>query len=377
MNTVRFRASAAPIWVFCSEAPHMFPLYENTDSEQSREGTAAHEMGELLLTSKVGSLDELTGRQAKNGVVMTGEMIPHVQMYVDHIRNRGVNFWIEESIHIETRHPNNPVTGKCDGAAFGFDQNTGILYIDDFKYGQGNVEPVDNWQLIIYAIGIIAKYGLTISKVVLTIIQPRAYNHFGPIRSWPIHAEAWAGYAPALQNIIDRNMQPPATEYASGRQCMTGNHCRYCPHLANCTPAKKAAINAVDVVMSPIPNTDTPEQVAYLLNTLDRASKALKHTYTAIEARAIEMIIKGQVIPGYSNQPGKGNAVYTNPVTAKATALGLKINLSLDGICTPAEGKRRGMPDAINNSLKHSPATAPKLIKFDAAAQADKDFANV
>lgn len=369
MVTPVTRASAASRWVPCPEAAWLEQQYPDVTSDEAREGTAAHEMAELVLTGQF-LIEELVNRQAKNGVMMVGEMIDHVQMYVDHIQSRGVGYWVEESISIPMLNNYQPVTGICDGAGFGFDQATGTLYIDDFKYGHGPVEVFENWQLLIYAIGIANKIitgGHSVLSIQMTIVQPRGYHHQGSIREWLISSDTLNDYLMKLRAAVDR-------VYSQDRQCHSGGHCRYCKVHAFCATRKAASMNAVDVIMSSLPDTDTPEQVAALLNMLKHASDTVKHTYSAIEARAEAMIAGGQPIPGYGFEPGTGKTKWKNKEQAVATCACFGVDIIDDGVCTPAEGKRRGVPQTVYDDLTTIPSTAPRLVKRDASILADKVF---
>ena len=359
------RASAASRWVPCPEAAWLEQQYPDVENEAAREGIAAHEMGQFVLTNQF-LIDELVDRQASNGTMMTGEMIDHVQMYVDHVQSRGVGYWVEESVSIEMRSNQKPVTGKTDSAGFGFDQEFGILYIDDFKYGFGPVEAFENWQLLIYAICIVAKLiaqNQDVKIITMSIIQPRGYHHDGPIRTWTITTTELAGYTEQLRNAVDR-------VYSSERKCHSGSWCRYCKVLAGCPTAKTAAMNAIDVIMSALPDTDTPDQVADLLDVLKRASDTVKHTYDAITARAEAMISNGKPIPGYAYEPGKGKTKFIDNQQAIDTAICFGIEITDQKTVTPAEAKRRGLPEAVYNSLTTVPSTAPRLVKRDVSTQA-------
>ena len=368
------RASAASKWVFCSEAAWLEQLYPQPDGDEAREGTAAAEMGELVLKNEFG-IEELVDRQASNGVVMVGEMVEHVQMYIDHVRSRGVGYWVEESISIgggPTHQIKQPVTGRCDSAAFNFDEATGILYIDDFKYGHGPVEVFENWQLLIYAIGM--RYGRlsgrVIRGIVLSIIQPRGHHHNGPIRSWELTVEELAEYEQKLINAVIAVHDP-------NRKCHTGMHCKYCNVLSFCAPAITAGMNAVDVIGAALPDTNTPAQVAALMNTLTHAQKTVKHLLSAVNTRGEAMILNGQPIPGYGYEPGTGHAKFIDEDKAKETAQTMGVSLIEEKTITPAEAKRRGLPKAIVDQQTYTPSTAPRLVKRDVSTLFKKVFENV
>jgi len=361
------RASAASRWINCPEAAWLEQQYPENNGDAAREGTAAHEMAELVLTGAVLTLDELADRQASNGMMMTAEMVPDVQTYVDHVRSRGVAWWIEESILIQIGSLQ-PVTGRCDGAAFSFDDQSGMLYIDDFKYGYGPVEVFENWQQLIYAMGMHDKLPDGVVKnITMTIIQPRGYHHDGPIRPWSITVEQLQDYAMRLTDSVKAILSPD-------RQCHSGSWCRYCKVLSTCPTAKAAAMNAIDVVMDALPDTDTPEQIAMVMNVLSRASDVIKHNLDAMNARAEALILSGQPIPGYAFEPGKGKRRFINNESAIASAAAMGVDITANKIVTPKEAERRGLSKPVVNSLATTPSTAPRLVKRDVSTLADKVF---
>lgn len=369
------RASTSPRWMHCPESAWLEQQHADVENEEAREGTAAHEMAQCVLTAVVSSPEELVDRQATNGVVMSGDMVPHVKMYVDHVQARGVGYWIEKSITIPVNpsDPANPVTGKTDSASFNFDESAGILYVDDFKYGFGLVEVFENWQLLIYAIGVayfLRGRNVEINTIVMSVIQPRGYHPQGPIRTWTISYAELEGYMTQLASGVER-------VYASDETCNTGAWCRHCKHMSSCNAAKIASMNAVDVALTSIPDTDTPDQISVLLDTLDRAFDAIKHTRDAVNSRAENMItVHGMSISGRAVIPGKGNRKYRNDADAKAYSSAFGVSLSNEKLCTPAEAERRAknVKGFDINVISFTPSTAPKLVKTDASKLANEIF---
>lgn len=362
MTTPGLRLSAAPRWVPCAESPWLESQFPDLEGDEAKEGTAAHEMGECLLKGEISEASELIDRVASNGVVFVPEMIEPVTMYVEHVLSHGVGYWVEETVQLESNLLNKPITGHCDGAAFGHDQANRTLYIDDFKYGHGPVEVFENYQLLGYAFGIISKYQLNVDYITMSIVQPRAYHHNGPIRKWTVDVDDLWKYA---EKIIDAGIAVQAAD----RLASTGDHCRHCKGLAYCPAAIAAGMNAVDVAYAPLPDTLTPSEVSALLHTLERAHNAIKHLLDASKSRAEAMILSGQPIPGRSLQPGKGKRKWISEDVAKSLGIPTK-----EALVTPAEAERQGVSKDIVASITTTPSTAPKLVKCDVGAKADEVF---
>ena len=74
------RPSTAIRWVPCPVAAWLEQQYPDAEGDAAREGTAAHEMGECVLTGIVSTAGELVNRIATNGTVFVPEMVPAVEL---------------------------------------------------------------------------------------------------------------------------------------------------------------------------------------------------------------------------------------------------------------------------------------------------------
>lgn len=358
------RASSSGRWIPCPESAWLEPGYPDLESAAAREGTAAHEMAELVLTNQF-AIEELVNRPASNGVVMTGEMVPYVQTYVDHVLSHGVGFWVEKDIVIETRVGDIP--GRCDGASFGFDLTSGHLFIDDFKYGYRPVEIFENWQQLIYAIGMYLKIGPSVQTITMSVIQPRCHHHEGPVRSWTITADQLVDY---MHKIVAAK----EAVHSPNRQRRTGPHCRDCKALADCPAAMVAGMNAIDVTMQSLPDTKSPQEISRLLDLLTSASKTIDHLLSGVTAKAEAMIKNGQPIPDYIFEPGKGNRKFKNDDEAIAIAKALGYDITQVKAKSPYQAEQAGLPKNIVDQLTTYSSTSPKLKKRNVSLLADKYF---
>jgi hypothetical protein len=104
------------------------------------------------------------------------------------------------------------------------------LVTGDFKYGVGiAVDAKDNEQLMTYAIGQRHLYRHhNIKKVILVIVQPRAYHRDGPVRSHELAVEELDAFEAQLRKDAARTDDPGAPTAA-------GDHCRFCPAAYRCT----------------------------------------------------------------------------------------------------------------------------------------------
>ena len=156
-------ASSASRWMACPASIPLSEGIEDSTSVYAEEGTAAHEVCEMLLKGEI--LPE-----SLNGFNVDHEMIEHCMMYVDYINERSedAEVYIEERVDLSHIDPS--MFGTNDAAIY---RPFKTLEVIDFKYGQGlAVDAEENVQLMYYALGMVKD--MDVEKVKMTIIQPRA-----------------------------------------------------------------------------------------------------------------------------------------------------------------------------------------------------------
>ena len=325
---------------------------EQESSEAAREGTAAHEAAELVLTGQAPDLTSLIDRQMSNGVFVTAEMAEHLEPYV-----AGLEHWeIERQAEWKV----------CDGVmlsgatdATRFDEDTYTLYVRDLKYGWSLVEAENNWQLVAYAI---LQGGLMpdVETIEMSIYQPRPWHPDGPLRTWTITGAKLHEYAARIASrlaTLDDGLE-------------TGTHCKYCAVLSSCPAAREMQFNAIDVAMN-AGHTD-PEDGASLASQLDiieQAQARLKLRFDSLTDAALARIKTGAVVPGYAAVPSYGRKSWNEGVTVDMVAAFTgRQDLSLPQLITPAQAKKRGVSDIMLDTLASTPQRGIKLARQDAKA---------
>ena len=118
----------------------------------------------------------------------------------------------------------------------------GTLEVVDYKYGAGIVvEPEDNTQLLLYAIGAAHEFDYNFEDVKLTIIQPRAPHALGPIRSWTTSIENLKKWATVFRQAVIACEEPDAPLKA-------GDHCRFCRAASTCPEITDKAFQSAQIV---------------------------------------------------------------------------------------------------------------------------------
>lgn len=218
----KFSASGAERWFKC---PGSVPLSEglpDKETEASLLGTKCHELLEKRLRGEPIGLDPS----------ITPTMLSHSKTaanYIIGMKERAgdlSHLMVEERVFLNFIHPE--AFGTLDAAVIGhFDR----LNIIDFKYGKHLVSPVENLQLIFYALAVAHKYDFNFETVRLTIIQPRVYGYDGP-SFWELGILELKDWVEKFQRAVERVEARPM-------QFAEGDHCFFCKAKVRCPLKQK------------------------------------------------------------------------------------------------------------------------------------------
>jgi len=342
--------SSAHRWVKC---PASVPLQRGKDeinTEAAREGTAAHEVAELMLTQ---GLDVELPLTAINGVIIDHEMIEHCKNYADLCNNikadkRGVELKINCSdIHEQSY-------GTVDFWAH--DSDNKLLYVIDFKYGFRYVCAADNYQLINYASGLITKLNLSKdTEIVLGVYQPRAYG-YEAFRYWQT-------------NIVELNpffielKQKAEEAFSNNPRCATGDHCGNCAAIIDCEAATLSFCNAIDVVRETGNDlATTPDTLGRQLLIAEKAAKTISNRIEALQAVGMGLAQKEKTPHDYEIKNGR-TSVKWNVNESEVVKLGevFDIDLKTTGTLTPKQAVKAGLDESLLASYTSKTAGAAKL----------------
>lgn len=367
MSHARLSPSGAGRWVKCPGSIAMCEQFpEQGRSESAEEGTAAHWVASEALEGKpVPTL----GVQAPNGVIITQEMVECANVYVRAALEAAQgcsNYNVEQHIVCDPVHP------ECHGTPdlFYFQPATSELHVWDYKNGYTIVEPYENYQLIIYAIGALWKLAginsvtfagiMQGTTVVLHIVQPRPFHISGPIREWRVRASE-------LQPYLEDLRQASVEALSGNGRCTSGPHCRYCNGRRGCPTLQMAAMISVDYTSSTAACQLSPAALAIELRTLQRCAELVKARITGMEQQAMGMIKNGTPVPGFILEVGKGRPVWTKPVgevLALGEMLGLDLSVPREAV-TPAVAKHMGLDADLLAVYSETPSNGFKLLPND------------
>ena len=186
--------SSAHIWGKpdgCTGYVTMSQMFKKTESYAANEGSAAHELCQIMLKDWYFKLP--SDMFSSNGILFDEEMYESGKIYCENVyamlsRNQCTLDDLKIEQKIECKSINYLSFGTVD--AYFYSEKNKILYLWDYKYGHITVDPFENWQLINYAAGLVQKLKLTYKSTInFRIVQPRSYHRDGPIRHWTITVE--------------------------------------------------------------------------------------------------------------------------------------------------------------------------------------------
>ena len=340
---------------------------ELEDSTASAEGTASHEIAEILIQCGAGMhvtdsiRKDIVGNAASNGIIFTDEMFDAAWVYADDVtresKARGVTPHTEHRIVAPYIHAES--FGTLD--SFLYDETQYELIVWDYKYGFGIVEAFENWQAINYLAGLLDELGIGGDvdqhiTVRIRIAQPRAFHRDGQIREWTIQASDLRGYFNVLSNNAHIALGSEATTH-------TGDHCRYCEALHACPAALKAGLSLFEVTGVPLPVELTPENMGVQLSIIQRARKQLEYLESAFEEQVKSSIRSGKSVPGWGVVGSYGREKWAKPIDeiiSLGDMMGQDLRKPLDAI-TPAQAKKLGIDGALISAYSERPNTGLKL----------------
>lgn len=291
----RLAPSACSRWVTCpgslqlSEA--LTSLYPPKDSPAAARGTYLHDLAEKVCTGELG-LGELPDD-------VTQEEIDGLALYQATVLDRaatGAKVEYEVKLRNPSWHPQIWGTADC----LIYDGTT--LELIDLKTGYYDVDPVENYQLICYAMLALGYYKITPDTIVLTIVQPRAAI---PVKSWTTSLSELMLFGTEIKHGANLALSPEgSTIFRPGKA-----QCQWCPAAGECKAQLKSQAISDFMEDTPPLNIISDEQMAELLDGLDEVDQFI----SALRAKSLERAMSGRQIPGYKVVPRKTNRRWSDP----------------------------------------------------------------
>lgn len=303
-------------------------------------GTACHQLSESCLRNGVDALSFLGAVQStkEHKIDVDEELCDTAQQYIDYVRDRLAAYTAdtgEDAIVVYeqrfslTEALKTPYEAGGTGDTVIFFPKWWLIEVVDLKGGRGViVEVTENKQLRTYGLGaVIENSGRDITRVQVTIVQPRAAHKDGRIRSETFHIADLMEWTADLLAAMRRSKEAkeafgkmPLAAWVA-KYLVAGDHCKFCRAAGFCQALEQRAMDAAGVwfndedkpQMSNAPNSGTPEEISKSLDLLDM----IQEWMNARRAYAQDIAESGVSIPNYQLSETIGHRKFTDEAKVK------------------------------------------------------------
>jgi len=356
-------ASNAHRWLYCPGSVKAEDGLPNTSSPFAEEGTRAHDLAELALTTVPAALDLFEDQDMAN----------HVRVYTEYVERLSAG---ADLVLIEERVDYSDWVDGGFGTADAVVVRGDTLHVVDLKYGMGvPVSAEDNPQGMLYGLGAYAAVGaiVEVTRVVISIIQPRLDS----ISEWEISLAdllRWAEWVSA---------RAEATKADDAPRVPGEKTCRWCKAKHNCAALLKQTTDALmtefdDLENLPNPDTLTDAQIATAL-----AAKGLIEGWlSAVASHVKGRLEDGVGFEGYKLVAGRSSRNWSDSEAAEKTLRDMigPDRAIVTTLISPAQAekalgaKRKADIADLIATKTGAPTLAPESDKRPAINISDSDF---
>ena len=376
---IRLPPAHAHIWMNCAASPALsakYPPVEGELSEAALEGKAIHYVAEQMLKAFKGSNEaplftDLVGSFSPQGLIITQEFFDCAREYVNDVVGYCNAHSLLPQLFVEQRVDlSNIIDGQhgyIDVAVH--DRANKKIIVWDLKTGHRIVDPVDNWQLIIYAAAIRHLIGDLISphewqfySIELRIVQPRAYHRDGIVRTWKTGSVI-------MTDRIEKIREQAVIARSDSPLCTTGKHCNDCPGNGHCDAYQRVIYDGVDYVMSLMSHDLSPHELGIEIKLLRDISDRVKNRLVGLEQQAIAACKSGQNVTGYTVENAYGRTRWrkdtpTDEIIMMADLMGVDVRKPVE-LDTPNQVMKKGIDESVIKAYIETPSTGLKLVPVD------------
>lgn len=318
--------SSAARWVHCPASVKLSEQFPPlTEHPSGPEGDAAHWVAYSMLKSHTPEAGDL----APNGLPVTDEMLQGALQHVNAIFSSCNSHGGLRRVRMEEREQMPSIHEQAFGtpdAVIDLADSIGEIIIQDYKFGHGEVEEFENWQLAMYARGVLDRLGFDGHveqhlTIVFRIVQPRCYTANGTVREWRTKAANLRAMWNKLKASAEESLGPDPSY-------RVGEHCTHCPGRRACPAFKRAGADAMDYAGTGAPIGLKGESLALELSFVERYLGLLQAKHDALVEQAEYEIRSGQRVPGRALEPGRGAVKWAVP-DDEVIALGEMLEIDL------------------------------------------------
>lgn len=375
--------SSASRWLSCTPSARLEMQYPDKAGDYAKEGTLAHEFGELRLKRYSGEIDNLEWTERTSELVKDSlyseSLEEYAGSYADFVWEKyllaqkttsDAVLRIEEKIDLTAYVPEGFGTGDAVILA------DGTMEIIDLKYGKGvQVSAVENKQMMLYALGALDMFGFmyAIHTVRMTIYQPRLDN----VSEWEMPVEELLMWG--MNELAPRAKMAFAGEGSFN----PGKHCQFCRAKAQC---RALAEKNMEVARHEFDDASllSDAEISKVLEQMD----IFRNWMSAVEEYALQAALNGKAFPGFKLVEGRSNRKYVDEkkVADRLIENGYKSDLiyepaKLKTITAMEKLVTKKAFTAILGDLIIKPQGKPTLVPVSDKRQewnsAENDFKNV
>jgi hypothetical protein len=118
----------------------------------------------------------------------------------------------------------------------------------------------------------------------------------------------------------------------------------------------------------------TDDKLAWMLDNLKRASEVIKQSYEAYQDLALHRLKDGRKVSSYNIQTALGNTTWNDDITPEILEAISGVDCSVKKLITPAQAKKKGVPEDLIGQFTHRPENGFKLVKIDENKLGNKLF---
>jgi hypothetical protein len=351
-------ASGSHRWLYCPGSVKAQEAFPESTSFAADEGTAAHELAELVLTRGGNARDWIGKALIENNAFSVDEyMADYVQVYVDYVKGFSGRHEYEQRVSFGDWVPDG--FGTADAVIL----DEGTLRVIDLKYGKGHlVEAHENSQGMLYALGALDDFShlSRIERVVISIVQPRR-DH---IDEWEISVEELLKRGAWIRERAEAALAPDAPRVAGEKQC------QWCTAKATCPALMRKTIEVIGADFDNLDEMDNPDQLSQAQQVKAFGAKKLIVSWLdALETHLFEQLERGEDVPGYKLVAGRASRSWADEAQAEkvlVTALGDKAyERSLLSVAKAEKLLTRKRTDLIEPLISKSQGKPTMVTQFD------------
>ena len=369
----KLSASGSHRWAHCPGSVKAEEGIADRPSSAAGEGTAAHELAELVLTHG-GACHDWIGKRLieSNAYTVDQEMADYVQQYVDYVKSHSGQHEYEQHVDFSEWVPGG--FGTAD--ALVLDGNT--LRVIDLKYGKGvQVDAFENTQGLLYALGALSDYEYIaeIEKVLISIVQPRKDS----ISEWELDRAELMKWGEWLSERANEALSDSPQRVPGDEQCKFCKAMPTCPALMDLAH-KVIATDFDNMDAADNPDTLSDERLAEALS----AKKLVLSWFDAVEQHAFQKLERGEAFPGFKLVEGRSLRQWGDSAVAEQTLVELlgddayERKLLSVAKAEKALGKKRsGAIADLVTKPRGKPVIVPESDKRPAIGASEDDFENI